>query len=291
MLIYAEEKGLYVLEIGRAVALFPWDILLVHMDTYHNYNEFKAKFPNVRTDFLLYEGILTAVKCYQRRLGLAVKENFVIGDAFVWTFLYKSSVEDIYSCLVRTSETPKCIEKWSKVLAVEIDTMGVFDKIFRTTCEKCLVWFQYKLLYTLLPTGRFLFQRQLVDSPVCVFCKDAEETLLHMFWDCPKIQNYWFDVQGWLHTSFTHCTDIIFSKQLVILGSKANVVTDRILDFCILIAKYNIYIAKLHGTILHLNVFTHFLKNRAVLEKYYYTLNGRSNKLHADWMLYSSLLS
>ena len=91
----------------------------------------------------------------------------------------------------------------------------LFDKIFRTTHEKCLIWFQYKLLYNLLPTGRFLFQRQLVDSPVCVFCKDAEETLLHMFWDCPKIQNYWFDVQGWLHTSFTHCTDIIFSELLV----------------------------------------------------------------------------
>ena len=128
---------------------------LVGPHGYLSYNEFKAKFPNVRTDFLLYEGILTAVKCYQRRLGLAVKENFVIGDAFVWRFLYKSSVKDIYSCLVRTSETPKCIEKWSKVLAVETDTKAVFDKIFRTTREKCLIWFQYKLLYNLLPTGRF----------------------------------------------------------------------------------------------------------------------------------------
>ena len=111
--------------------------------------------------------ILTAVKCYQRRLGLDVKENFVIGDAFVWGYLYKSSVKDIYSCLVKTSDTPKCTEKWSKVLAVETDTKAVFDKKkFRTTREKCLIWFQYKLLYNLLPTGRFLFQRQLVDSPV-----------------------------------------------------------------------------------------------------------------------------
>ena len=115
---------------------------------------------------MLYEGILTAVKCYQRRLGLDVKENFVVGDAFVWRYLYKSSVKDIYSCLVKTSETPKYIEKWSKVLAVEIDTKAVFDKIFRTTREKFLIWFQYKLLYYLLPTGRYLFQRQLVDSPV-----------------------------------------------------------------------------------------------------------------------------
>ena len=40
----------------------------------------------------------------------------------------KSSVKDIYSCLIKTSETPKCIEKWSKVLAVETDTKAVFDK-------------------------------------------------------------------------------------------------------------------------------------------------------------------
>ena len=66
---------------------------------YLSYNEFKAKFPNVKSYFLLYEEILTAVKCYQRRLGLDVKENFVIGDAFVWRYLYKSSVTDIYSCL------------------------------------------------------------------------------------------------------------------------------------------------------------------------------------------------
>ena len=63
---------------------------------YLSYNEFKAKCPNVRTDFLLYEGILTAEKCYQRRLGLGVKENFVIGDAFVWRYLYKSRLLKVF---------------------------------------------------------------------------------------------------------------------------------------------------------------------------------------------------
>ena len=71
---------------------------------------------------MLYEGILTAVKCYQRRLSLDVKENFDSGDAFVWRYLYKSNVKYIYSCIVRTSETPNCTEKWIKVLAVETDT-------------------------------------------------------------------------------------------------------------------------------------------------------------------------
>ena len=155
-----------------------------------------------------------------KKIGFGCKRDFFIGNAFVCIYLYKSSVKDIYSRLVKTSETPKCIEKWNRVVAVKTDTKAVFDKIFRTTREKCLIWFQYKLLYNLLSTDRFLFQRQLVDSPVCVFCRGAEETLLHMFWDCLRIQDYWFDVQGWLHTNFIHCTDIIFSKSLLFLAVK-----------------------------------------------------------------------
>ena len=62
-------------------------------------------------------------------------------------------------------------------------------------------------------------------------------------------------MQGWLLSNFTHCTDVGFSKELVILGSKENVVTYRVLDLCILVAKYNIFISKLHGTIPHVNVF------------------------------------
>ena len=78
---------------------------------YFSYNEFKTKFPNVKTDFLLYEGILTAVKSYKRRLGLEVNENVVIDNAFVWRYLYKASVKDIYTCLVKNSNTQKCMEK------------------------------------------------------------------------------------------------------------------------------------------------------------------------------------
>ena len=77
-----------------------WDIFLVHVDTYPTMN-LKQNFPVSGLIFLLYEGILTAVKCYQRRLDLDVKENFVIGGTFVWRCLYKSSVKDIYSCLVK----------------------------------------------------------------------------------------------------------------------------------------------------------------------------------------------
>ena len=59
------------------------------------------------------------------------------------------------------------------------------------------------------------FQRKFVDSPYCDFCKDDEETFLHMFWECPKVQDLWLEVQDYLHKHFEHCTNITFWKELI----------------------------------------------------------------------------
>ena len=141
------------------------------------------------------------------------------------------------------------------------------------------------MLYRLIPTGCFLFQWKLVDSPYCAFCKDAEETILHMFWECPKVQDFWLEVQGWLYKHFEHCTNVTFSKELIILGVRA---TDRIIDLRILIAKYHIFTSKLQGTTPHLNAFVQNMKNRFEVEKYYYIVNSRPNKFYNDWILYRS---
>ena len=113
------------------------------------------------------------------------------------------------------------------------------------------------MLYRLIPTSRFLFQRKLVDSPYCAFCKDAEETIRHMFWECPEVQDIWLEVKGWLHTltKIEHCTNITVLKELIILGVRANLVSDRIIGLCILIGKYHIYTSKPQGTTPHLNAF------------------------------------
>ena len=107
-----------------------------------------------------------------------------------------------------------------------------------------------------------------------------------MFWECPKVQDFWLEVQGWLHKYFEHCTHIIFSKELIILGVKANLVTNRIIDLCILIAKYHIFTSKLQGTTPHLNAFVQNMRNRFEVEKYYYIVNGRPKNVYANWILY-----
>ena len=163
--------------------------------------------------------------------------------------------------LVKNNDSLKCLDKWSKELSTQIDTKIAFDNVFKTTNDTCLRWFQYRLLYRLFPTGRFLYLGKLVDSPIYFLCNQVEETLSHIFWDCPKIQGYWFYTQGWLHANFSHCSKILLFRELIILGSKVNTVTGRIFYLFMLIAKYHIFTSRLQGTNPHLNVFIQKLKN------------------------------
>ena len=81
----------------------------------------------------------------------------MVSDAPVWQCLLKNGVKGIYSCLVRSSDIPKSLNKWSKELNTEIDVKEIFDIIFKTTNDSCLSWFQYKLLYRLTTLHIVLF--------------------------------------------------------------------------------------------------------------------------------------
>lgn len=262
---------------------------LIGRNGYLTYDEFVHKFPNAKADFLLYEGIISAIKSYQRKVNIVIDENCNTSqryEASVWKFLSKSDAKHIYSFLNKNSETPKCIEKWSRLLDIEIDVNNVFLKIQKTTFDTSLKWLQYRLLYRLLPTGRFLFLRKLTDSPICRLCRKADETLLHMFWECEQIQDFWRDLENWLHEKFVHCTDITFSKELIILGSKQNVITDRIFDLIILMAKFHIFVSKLRDVNPHLNCLIRNIKNMYIIEKYRRAISDM-HTVKNDWLLYN----
>ena len=99
----------------------------------------------------------------------------------------------------------------------------------------------------------------MVDSALYSFCYNAEETLTHMFWNCLKVQEFCFDIQGWLHVHFVHCNNIPLSEESVIMEWKPDV-TDIIFDLFLLMAKHHMFASKLRGTLPHLNVFIQKVK-------------------------------
>ena len=61
----------------------------------------------------------------------------------------------IYMHFVKNDDVPlKCIEIWSHKLNIHIDTRTVFRQIIKTTQDTHLRWFQYRLIYRILPSQR-----------------------------------------------------------------------------------------------------------------------------------------
>ena len=90
-----------------------------------------------------------------------------------------------HTCMhfVKNDDIPlKCIEKWSHKLP--IDTCTIFRHIIKTTQDTRLRWFQYRLIYRILPSQRHLLFMKVVNSAICTFCEADDGTLEHMFWDC-----------------------------------------------------------------------------------------------------------
>ena len=76
-----------------------------------------------------------------------------------------------------------------------------FDKAYRAIHNNFIdpevQGFAYKLLHNVVPTNLFLFNYTSQKFSHCTFCgKRCEETIRHVFIDCPSAQNFWTFIQN-----------------------------------------------------------------------------------------------
>ena len=191
--------------------------------------------------------------------------------------------------IISTKVKPPCVDKWNEMYA-NINWKIVFTKAIKATQDAKLKWFQFRILHRIIPTNRYLHIRKLVDSPLCTFGCHEEETIAHLFYDCPVVQLFWADVLIWIHSQCTHCDKFYFTEELVVLGTKQNTRTDCVIDFIILLAKWHIYKCKLQNKSPHLLAFKNMLKNRYLLERYNSFTQCKYDKFTASWLPYVNLI-
>ena len=69
--------------------------------------------------------------------------------------------------------------------------------------------FQFKFLHRRIATNSYLFKIKFSESNLCCFCQTAQETLLHLFWECPITEPFWKNVQ-----QFFGSVDLIAASQV-----------------------------------------------------------------------------
>ena len=96
---------------------------------------------------------------------------------------------------------------------------------------------------------------------------DSVETLQHLFWECPIVNQFWQNLLQLIHEKCHHCTRFYFCPELILFGFANEIYTDRIMDFIILFAKFYIYKCKLNELRPDILSFLRQLKKGFLLKK------------------------
>ena len=99
------------------------------------------------------------------------------------------------SLLTSLCATPIVIDKWSYCFVTREDWPSIFKAWHSSVRESKIRAFQFKFLHRIVPTNNFLFKIGYVDSPLCTFCKASNETIDHLFFNCPVVVQFWSNVQ------------------------------------------------------------------------------------------------
>ena len=80
--------------------------------------------------------------------------------------------------------------KWGKYFTLsKLQWKAIFHLPFISTKSTKLQWLQYRINHHILTTNVFMFKVGMKDSKMCNFCNSAEETIYHILWECPLVQD------------------------------------------------------------------------------------------------------
>ena len=123
---------------------------------------------------------------------------------------------------------------WKDIYTLPLTT--VYDASWKTS--------QYKFLYRIIPTNKYLYRCKIEESSVCGFCHCHIETIEYSFWECATIQNLWNQLENFITTKVTCFT---LKKHIVIVGILPHTVQNSWLNYLNILMKYFIFNMKCRG--------------------------------------------
>ena len=141
--------------------------------------------------------------------------------------------------------------------------------------------FQYRINQRALITNIKLQQWGIVASNLCFFCKEKEETVLHLMWECTEVQSLWTNLWIYVQQRFpnqkfeVNKVNVIFNK---LVDNPANIV-----NFLCLITKQYIYSSKCMKNSLSFSELKMRIGRIENIEKYIATKNETVSKHLSKW--------
>ena len=140
---------------------------------------------------------------------------------------------------------------------MDIKLIQVYASHIKSSISSKLRNFQYKFLTRIIPTNKWLYKCKLVNSCLCNFCNMYVDSLVHLFWECHLVQNFWRDLQFFLNSKGLN---VNLNYEIISFGVLNKVKFQDVKNFIIFSAKYYIFINKCNKMIPNIINYKEYLK-------------------------------
>ena len=250
----------------------------------------------INTNFLKFYGLLQSIINLKQHVGIVntgknITRPFIPTTVRLLT-LDKKGSKRFYNILIQNTCKPISQIKWQTELNLQdsFKWQTVYTIINKITKDTNLKWFQLRIQHRILATNTFLTKIGIKQDNKCTFCKNAQETLIHLFYDCEIINCFWQNLADWLKNNCTHIVDLQLSKTDIIWGVINKQRGDLVINFIILLGKKFIYKNKYDNTIPNLQNFKYFFKFHYNSEKCIAFNNCEWDSFNKKWISYKNLL-
>ena len=125
--------------------------------------------------------------------------------------------------------------------------------------------FQFKIIHGILPTNKGLFKMGLKTSPRCERCNCPNETLIHLLYECPTPQSFWYEAITWWNEKRSE--NISLNASDILYGYKPDCTKFHALNHVLIIAKYHIFQAWLQTNSPCFEIFFLVIKDKILCER------------------------
>ena len=151
-----------------------------------------------------------------------------------------------------------------------------------------MIYLQFKIINRILGTKSLLYKISLTDNPLCTFCKEQEETIPHLFYDCNEVLLLWQTLYQWISSKLN--THLRPEKNSILLGYIEPYINIPLNTINMVTKSYIFHCSKKNR---RLNIY--HLQNR--LKTTYQTIefiatkNDQQDKLKKTWILFKNLFN
>ena len=259
------------------------DIFDLRTHTYYTFDMIKFLYNIPNEDFMKYlslkSSIPSAVKTH-----LTNENNTTLSTTnyFNKVLTCQKPTKFLYTYQIKSNDEPITqTKKWENIFGNEhILWKSVFKLPYDITVNNKLRNFNYKYIMRIVRTNKELFKFKLVNSSLCDFCFQSNETALHLFWECTYAQELWRNIANIFRQNNIN---IVLNFRKISLGILNQNYYYTPLNYIILLAKYFIFRCKCLKETPHFNHFKYYMHEQCRIEKHIAQRKGKISVHNAKW--------